>query len=124
MPSYAYFQSKIIPLEDAKLGIMTHFLHYGTGVFEGIRGNWNAEQKQTYIFRMREHYERLEQGCKVLKMTLPLSVDAICKKTVELVAKCGFQEDVYIRPLAYTSSQALGVRLHNLDNDFFMFVMP
>jgi len=124
MPSYAFFQNKIMPLEEAKIGIMTHFLHYGTAVFEGIRGNWNAGKKQTYIFRMKEHYERLERGCHVLKINLPYSIDKICQKTVELVKKCAFQEDIYIRPVAYTSSQTLGVRLHDLEHDFFMFVIP
>jgi len=124
MPSYAYFQKKFIPLEEAKIGIMTNAFHYGTAIFEGIRGNWNSKQKQTYIFRLKEHYERLENGCRVLKITLPHSIDELCRLTVELVAKCGFQEDAYIRPVAYKSSQALGVRLHNLDDDFFMFVIP
>ncbi|HUT68249.1 MAG TPA: branched-chain amino acid transaminase [Dehalococcoidales bacterium] len=124
MPSYAYFQKKFIPLEEAKIGIMTNAFHYGTAIFEGIRGNWNSKQKQTYIFRLKEHYERLENGCRVLKITLPHSIDELCRLTVELVAKCGFQEDAYIRPVAYKSSQALGVRLHDLDDDFFMFVIP
>ncbi len=124
MPSYAFFQNKIVPLEEAKIGIMTHCIHYGTAIFEGIRGNWNAEKKQTYIFRLKEHYERLERGCRVLNINLPYSLDEICQKTMELVRKCAFQEDVYIRPVAYTSSQALGVRLHGLEHDFFMFVIP
>ena len=124
MPSYAYFQKKIIPLEEAKIGVMTHCIHYGTAIFEGIRGNWNSKQKQTYIFRLKEHFERLARGCRVLNITLTLSIDELCKKSVELVAKCGFQEDVYLRPLAYTSSQALGVRLHGMENDFLMFVIP
>ncbi len=124
MPSYAYFQKKFMPLEEARLPVMTHFLHYGTAIFEGIRANWNDKQKQTYIFRLKEHYERLAQGCHVLKIALPLSIDELCKKTVELVAKCGFHEDVYVRPVAYTSSQALGVRLHDLEHDFFMFAFP
>jgi branched-chain amino acid aminotransferase len=124
MPSYAFFQKKFIPLEEAKIGIMTHAFHYGTAIFEGIRGNWNAERKQTYIFRQKEHYERLINGCKVLKINLAYSMDELCQKTVELVAKCGFQEDTYIRPMAYTSSQALGVRLHDLEHDFFMFAFP
>ena len=124
MPSYAYFQKQFLPLEEAKIGIMTHCLHYGTAIFEGIRGNWNESQGQTYVFRLREHFERLARGCKVLQIELPLTIDEMCDLTVELVAKCGFQEDVYIRPVAYTSSQALGVRLHNLDHDFFMFVIP
>jgi branched-chain amino acid aminotransferase len=124
MPSYAYFQKKIIPLEEAKIGVMTNSFHYGTGIFEGIRGNWNSKQKQTYIFRLLEHYKRLANGCRILKIALPCSLEELCQKTVELVAKCGFQEDVYIRPVAYKATQALGVRLHNLDDDFFMFVIP
>ena len=118
MPSYAFFQKQYVPLEEARVGIMTHALHYGTAIFEGIRGNWNDAQKQTYIFRMQEHYERLVNGCKVMKITLPYSVDELCRITVELVARCAFQEDIYIRPLAYKSSQALGVRLHDLEDDF------
>jgi branched-chain amino acid aminotransferase len=124
MPSYAYFQKQFMPLEEAKIGIMTHAFHYGTAIFEGIRGNWNDEQQQTYIFRLQEHFERLEKGCRVLKINLPCSIDEMCQLSVELVAKCGFKEDVYIRPVAYTSSESLGVRLHNLDHDFFMFVIP
>ena len=124
MPSYAYFKKQLIPLEEAKIGIMTHAFHYGTAIFEGIRGNWNDEQQQTYIFRLKEHFERLEKGCRVLKINLPCSVDKMCKLAVELVSKCGFREDVYIRPVAYTSSESLGVRLHDLEHDFFMFVIP
>jgi branched-chain amino acid aminotransferase len=121
MPEYAFFQGQIIPLNEAKIGIMTHAFHYGTAIFEGIRANWNAERKQTYIYRMKEHYERLANGCRVLKIKLPYAMDEICAKTVELVAKCNIHEDVYIRPVAYTSSQALGVRLHDLEHDFFVF---
>jgi branched-chain amino acid aminotransferase len=124
MPSYAYFQKEYIPLEDAKIGIKTHALHYGTGIFEGIRGNWNEEQEQIYIFRLKEHYERLERGCRVLNIALHYSIDELCRITVELLNKCGFREDAYIRPLAFKSSQALGVRLHDLDDDFFVFAMP
>ncbi len=124
MPSHAFFQSRFVPLEEAKLGIMTHALHYGTAIFEGIRGNWNSQQKQTYIFRLKEHYERLGKGCRVLNIKLAYPIEELCRITVELVAKCAFQEDIYIRPLAYKSSQALGVRLHGLDDDFLALVIP
>jgi branched-chain amino acid aminotransferase len=124
MPSYAFFQKQFVPLEEAKIGIMTHALHYGTAVFEGIRGNWNSKQQQIYLFRLKEHYQRLENGCRVLHITLPYSIDELCRITMELVEKCAFQEDLYIRPLAYKSSQALGVRLHDLEDDFFVFVIP
>ena len=124
MTAYAYFQKQFIPLADAKLGVMTQALHYGTGLFEGIRGNWNSEHKQLYIFRLKEHYQRMLDGCQILKINLPHSVDELCRITVEMVAKCGFQEDIYIRPLVYKSAEALGVRLHGLDDDFLVFAFP
>lgn len=124
MPSYAYFQKKIVPLAEAKVNVMTHALHYGTAIFEGIRGNWNSRNEQIFIFRLREHYERLTDGCKLLKISLPHSVDELCQITLDVVEKCGFKEDIYIRPLAYKSSEALGVRLHDLEDDFTVFAIP
>ena len=124
MPSYAFFHKKFVPLAEAKIGVMTHALHYGTALFEGIRGNWNNEQLQMYIFRLREHYERLQKGCHLLKINLLYSVDDLCQITAQLAEKCGFEEDIYIRPLAYKSSEALGVRLHDLEDDFLVFAIP
>jgi branched-chain amino acid aminotransferase len=124
MPSYAYLQKQFVPLSEAKIGIMTHALHYGTAVFEGIRGNWNSQQQQLYLFRLKEHYERMLNGCKVLKMNPPYTLDELCRITIELVKKCGFREDIYIRPVAYKSSESLGVRLHELDCDFLVFAFP
>ena len=124
MPSYAFFHNEFVPLEEAKIGVMTHALHYGTAIFEGIRGNWNSEKQQMYIFRLKEHYERLHRGCQVLKIDLPHTIDDLCRITVELVARCGFEEDINIRPLAYKSSEALGVRLHDLECDFLVFAFP
>jgi branched-chain amino acid aminotransferase len=124
MPEYAYFHKKFMPLPQANTNIMTNFMHYGTGVFEGIRGNWNEARQQIYLFRLKEHYERLLSGCKVLKMDIPYSVEDLCKLTVELVAKSGIKENVYVRPVVYKSSEAMGVRLHNLDADFFALVIP
>jgi branched-chain amino acid aminotransferase len=124
MPSYAYINKKFVPLAEAKLGVMTNFLHYGTAAFEGIRGNWNSQKKQIYLFRLKEHYQRLLDGCRVLNIELPYSVDKLCQLTVELVAKCRFEEDVYVRPLAYKSSESLGVRLHDLEADFLAFAFP
>jgi branched-chain amino acid aminotransferase len=124
MPSFAYFQKQFVPLEEAKLGVMTNALHYGTAIFEGIRGNWNPQKKQIYIFRLKEHFERLHNGCRIIKTELAYSVEELCQITVKLVAMCRFEEDVYIRPLAYKSSQSLGVRLHNLESDFLAFAIP
>ena len=124
MPSYAYFRKQFIPFSEARIGVMTNSFHYGTGAFEGIRGNWNSEQQQVYLFRLKEHYERMHDGCRVLRIDLPYSIDDMCQITVELVEKCGFREDIYVRPVAYKSSEALGVRLHGLDDDFMVFAFP
>ena len=87
MPQYAYFQKQFMPLAEAKISVMSNFMHYGTGVFEGIRGNWNEEQKQVYLFRLKEHYVRFLDGCKVLKIQVPYSIDELCRMTVELVGQ-------------------------------------
>ena len=124
MPSYCYFEGQIIPLEDAKISVMTHALHYGTALFEGIRGNWNEAHEQVYIFRLQEHMERLKNGAKVLRINIPKTAAELGQITVEVTKKCGFKEDTYIRPLAYKSSKALGVRLHDLEADFLVFAIP
>ncbi len=124
MPSYAFFHKQFIPLAEAKIGIMTHAFHYGTAIFEGIRGNWNSEHRQIYLFRLQEHYARMHRGCRVIKINLPYTIDELCRITTELVDRCAFQEDIYVRPLAYKSSESLGVRLHDLEDDFLVFVIP
>ena len=124
MPSYAYLHKQFVPLPEAKIGVMTHALHYGSAIFEGIRGNWNRRRKQTYLFRLREHYQRLLNGCHVLKIKLPYTIDELCQITVKLVEMCHFEEDVYVRPLAYKSAERLGVRLHDVEDDFLAFVIP
>ncbi|MBA7707634.1 Branched-chain-amino-acid aminotransferase [subsurface metagenome] len=124
MPSFAYFHKQFVPISEAKIGIMTHSLHYGTAVFEGIRGNWNSQQHQLYLFRLKEHYERLQNGCRVLKIDLPYTVEQLCQITVEMAQRCGFEEDIYVRPLAYKSTETPGVRLHDLDCDFLVFAIP
>ena len=122
---YAFLRGAYLPLSEAKVGIMTHALHYGTGVFEGIRGNWNPEKQTIYIFRLREHYERLLKGCRLLMIDIPYSLDDLCDITVELVERCGIAEDIYIRPLAYKSAEKVAnLKLQDLENDFCLMAVP
>jgi len=122
--SYAFFDKQFIPLSEAKIGIMTHALHYGTACFGGIRGNWNDEQEQIYLFRLRDHFDRFRKSCHILKIDLPYSVDELCRIAVQLVEMNGYREDIYLRPLAYKSSQELGVRLHKLEDALLMLLIP
>ncbi len=123
--SYAFFEGDFVPMEEAKVGIDTHALHYGTGVFEGIRGNWNAEKETLYVFRLREHFERLTQGCRLLMMDIPYSVDDLCDITIDLIQRCGYKQDIYIRPLAYKSARLIAnLKLHELESDFCLMTIP
>ena len=121
----AFFQGEVIPLVDARVNVMTHALHYGTGIFEGIRGNWNQEKGAVYIFRLREHYQRLLRGCRLLMLDIPYSLDDLCRITVDLVERNGHREDIYIRPLAYKSAEMIAnLKLQDLASDFTLITVP
>jgi len=121
---YAYFKKEIVPLAEAKIGVMTHAFNYGTAVFEGIRGNWNEEEGQIYVFRIKEHFDRLRKSCRIMQIDFPYDNEELSSITTKLVEMSGYREDVYIRPLAYKSSEVLGVRLHDLEDDLLIFVAP
>jgi len=121
----AFFRGEYVPLKDARVSVMTHALHYGTGVFEGIRGNWNEEKGLVHIFRLREHYERLLQGCRLLMLDIPYTLDDLCQITVELVERNGHNQDIYIRPLAYKSAEMVAnLKLQDLVSDFTLITVP
>jgi branched-chain amino acid aminotransferase len=122
--SICFFKGQFMPLSEAKIGVMTHALNYGTGCFEGIRAYWNAEAEQLYVFRMPEHYERLKRSCRILMIDLPYSVDELNEITLELLRRNGWREDAYLRPLAFKSSEVIGVKLHGLEDGFTIFGVP
>ena len=111
--SIAYFNDEFILLKDASINIMTHAFQYGTGIFEGIRGYWNEDEKQMYIFRMKEHYERLTQNSKLLMLELDKTVDELCEITVELMKRNKPDCDMYIRPNVYKAGIIVGPSLIN-----------
>jgi branched-chain amino acid aminotransferase len=122
--AWVYFAGEMRRYRDCRLGPMTHALHYGTGCFEGIRAYWNESRRQLYLFRVEEHYQRLTQSTKILKMQLPHGVEELSEITKDLLARNHFTSDVYIRPLAYKSSEEIGVRLHNLADAFLIYAQP
>lgn len=121
---YAYFTKQIMPLADAKIGIMTHAFNYGTGVFEGIRGNWNEEDETVYLFKVEEHLKRLRMSAKICRIAIEESDEQITESVKRIVEMSAIREDQYVRPLAYKSSEVLGVRVHNLEDDLLIFVAP
>lgn len=113
LDSIAYFGGKYVPLREANINIMTHAFQYGTGIFEGIRGYWNQEENQMYVFKMKEHYTRLTSNCKILKLELDKTVDELCEITVELLRRNKPTCDMYIRPNVYKAGVLIGPSLIN-----------
>ncbi|WP_376795320.1 branched-chain amino acid transaminase [Thermogemmatispora sp.] len=119
-----FMNGEFIPVERGVISVRTHGFAYGTGCFEGIRGYWNEEEQQLYLFRAREHYERLLRSCKTLQIALPYSVEQLLEITVELVRRNNQRRDIYIRPVAYKSDQTIGVRLHGISDSFLITTEP
>jgi len=111
-------------MRDAKVSIMTHAFMYGTATFEGIRAYWNPEQKRLYGLKVREHVERLRQSCRIMLMTDVPSVDELTRLIIETVRRNAFTQDAYIRPSFYKSTKAIGVRLHDLENELYIVSVP
>lgn len=120
----AYFNKQFVPLPEAKISIRTNALHYGSGVFEGIRAYWNPKEQQLYVFKLPEHYERMVNNCKVMKLKLDHDVKELCALTVDLLRRNQPREDTYIRPIAYISSEGLGPKLIGYETGFAVYTIP
>ena len=123
-PKYAFFQGAIVPYENAKVSVLTHALNYGTAAFGGLRGYWNEEKDQLYIFRPFDHYKRLLNSAKLLRMSFDLTPRDLVELTKKLVRKEGYRQDIYIRPLVYKSDEVVGVRLHDLNAGLSIVAIP
>ena len=121
---WAFLNGEYVPVRDAKVSVMTHAFNYGTGVFEGVRAYWNPTHEQLYGLHLKEHFERLHRSCRIMRIDLPYSVDQLVEITCEILRRSKLREDAYVRPLAFMSSELIGVRLHDLDSSFTMFAVP
>lgn len=105
-----YFNGKIVPLSEAKVSILTHALHYGTGVFEGIRAYWREEDEEIFLVRAEDHFLRWKANCRILEIEPAMSAHELSELTADLIRMNHFRTDVYVRPLAYMNSARIGVR--------------
>ena len=101
-----WMNGRVVDWEDATVHVLTHALHYGTGVFEGIR--CYETSRGPAIFRGREHFERMEQSAKIFLMDIPYSVDELHEATLDLIRANGLKS-CYIRPIAYRGFGEMGV---------------
>ncbi|MFN8452380.1 MAG: aminotransferase class IV [Anaerolineae bacterium] len=123
-PNYAFFDGKIVPIEEAKVSVMTHAFNYGTGVFGGMRAYWNEDEQQLFIFRSHDHFERFRQSASLIRIDVLQNEAQLTDILTQLLRAEDYHENVYIRPLAYKATEGIGVKLHGLDDAVTMFAIP
>lgn len=106
-----WFDGELVPWREAKIHVLTHTLHYGLGVFEGVRAY--ATEKGPAIFRLQDHTKRLFRSAHILNFKIPFSVDDINAAQIQVVRENGLKE-AYLRPMCFYGSEALGLRAEGL----------
>ncbi|HBX70669.1 MAG TPA: branched chain amino acid aminotransferase [Chloroflexi bacterium] len=124
LPNFAYFEGQIVPYAEAKVSVLTHALNYGTAAFGGLRGYWNAEEEQLYLFRPLDHFKRLLNSAKMLCMEFDHTPQSLTEITIDLLRKENHRQDVYIRPLVYKADEGIGVKLHGVRDAISIVSLP
>ena len=106
-----WFDGKMVDWRDAKIHVLTHTLHYGMGVFEGLRA-YKAEQG-TAIFRLQAHTDRLFESANIMNMDIPFDKETLNKAQIAAVRDNNL-ESAYIRPMCFYGSEGMGLRADNL----------
>ncbi|MBR1976893.1 branched-chain amino acid transaminase [bacterium] len=114
MTEFYFLNGEYVPAAEAVLPVRTHAFLYGTSVFEGIRAYYNQKQDKMYAFRMKEHFERMHNSCKIMFMDPKYSIEEYCNITKDLLIKNNYRTDAYIRPTVFKAAQKVGPSL--LDN--------
>ena len=105
-PRFISFNGEIVPFADARIHVLTPGVKYGAGVFEGIRGYWNEKRGEMYLFRLREHLERLQYSMRTMRFDHGLANDAVEAAILAVVRANDLREDVHIRPMVWVDGDA------------------
>jgi branched-chain amino acid aminotransferase len=124
LPELAFFSGRVVPYADVRLGLLTHALNYGTAVFGGLRAFWNEDEKELFVFRPLDHFRRLLDSARLLRMELPYSTGDLWAGLRDLLRRQGSRTDLYIRALAFYGDETLGVRLHGLKPEVSIVALP
>jgi branched-chain amino acid aminotransferase len=124
LPRHAFFKGRIVPYADAKVSVLTHALNYGTAVFGGIRGYWNPEEEELFVFRPHDHLKRFLESARLLNMSFETSPVELTDAIRSLLTAEAYREDCYVRPLAFYADEGIGVRLHNLTPAISIVALP
>jgi branched-chain amino acid aminotransferase len=124
IPHYAYFEGKVVPFAQATVSVMNHTFNYGTGAFGGLRGFWNEDENQLFVFRPLDHFARFLESARLLSFELDYTPEKLVDILLELLRTEDWHTNVYIRPLTYVRDSLIGVKLHDLSYGFTMFSVP
>ncbi|MCS6913995.1 MAG: branched-chain amino acid transaminase [Myxococcales bacterium] len=124
LPRYAFFKGQVVPYAEARVGVLTHSLNYGTAVFGGMRGYYNHQEDQLYVFRPQDHLKRFLQSTRLLRMELAYDTEALLRGMLDLLRAEGHRQDCYIRPLAFYADEMIGVRIHDLHAEVSIVAIP
>ena len=111
LDGYIWFDGKIVDWKEAQTHVLTYTLHYGLGVFEGVRAYLTP--KGTCVFRLHDHTERLFKSAKTIGMKIPFSSEELIDAQRKIVSLNNLKES-YIRPMCFYGSEGLGIRFDNL----------
>src|SRR5512138_383752 len=123
LSKHAFFEGKIVPQSEANINIATHAFLYGTSVFGGMRAYWNEEKRRLFVFRPYDHFRRLLHSARMMAMQTSYDEESLIQLTLDLLRTDNWQQDVYMRPTFYKADLGIGVRLHDLKDEFCMFVI-
>ena len=107
-----WLDGEMVPWREARVHVLTHTLHYGLGVFEGVRA-YHTPDRGACIFRLAEHTERLFNSAKILSMPMPFDRDTLIEAQRAVVRDNGLSE-AYLRPMCFYGSEGMGLRADNL----------
>ena len=110
-PRYAWLNGKVVEWENAKVHVFVHGLHYGTGVFEGIRGYY--DNGYIKVFRLEDHMRRFFKSAKIIHMEIPYTMDTLINAVIDIIKVNKFKRDIYIRPIAFRGLGSFGLRAKN-----------
>lgn len=120
---YIWKNGEMLPWAEATTHVLSHSLHYGSGVFEGIRCYKDPDSDKSFVFRLRDHMERLHRSAKIAMMDLPYTVDELCDATVEVI-RANKLASCYIRPLVYHGYGVMGVDPSGAPTDVIIACWP
>jgi branched-chain amino acid aminotransferase len=120
---FAYIREKVCKEKDAVISIQCKAVQYGQGCFTGIRGNWNENHKQLYLFRLEEHFKRFKESAHILGMNLTYDYDEFKELIMKLIEKNKAMGNIYVRPVLYSASTKLTPRFDNPDDDLAIYLL-